>query len=223
MTKKKTEQRKHKGIHLLAGAALFAFIVSFAVVFSLFFKPLYHADVKAQGIPAAAGMSEEEVYENYDALIAYNFAFGPGELEFPTLPMSESGRVHFAEVKNIFVFFQILLAASAAALAALAATVRRKLRPAFLVGGGAAAALLPAVLGILAVTSWDSFFTRFHETFFGNDLWMFDYRTDPVILILPDSFFFHCAVLIMAVMLLLGLISAAAGLLGIRRSRGKAK
>lgn len=53
-------------------------------------------------------MSEEEIRENYDALIDYNSVFFRESLEFPSFPMSDSGRIHFEEVKNIFVLFQYM-------------------------------------------------------------------------------------------------------------------
>ena len=41
---------------------------------------------------------------------------------------------------------------------------------------------------------------------FRNDFWIFDWRTDPVILILPDTFFLHCAVLIFALVFLFSIV-----------------
>ena len=55
---------------------------------------------------------------------------------------------------------------------------------------------LPMILGILVALFWDKVFVIFHELFFNNDYWIFDYRTDPIILLLPDEFFMHCALLI---------------------------
>ena len=45
----------------------------------------------------------------------------------------------------------------------------------------------------------------FHRIFFRNDYWLFDSRTDPVILILPDAYFLHCALLILLLIVLGGL------------------
>ena len=37
----------------------------------------------------------------------------------------------------------------------------------------------------------------FHSLFFpGKTNWPFDWRTDPIILVLPQDFFLHCALLI---------------------------
>lgn len=45
-------------------------------------------------------------------------------------------------------------------------------------------------------------FTMFHEIMFRNDYWIFDEATDPVIMILPDAFFLHCAVMIILLILI---------------------
>ncbi|MHB8131340.1 MAG: lipoprotein intramolecular transacylase Lit, partial [Mobilitalea sp.] len=39
-----------------------------------------------------------------------------------------------------------------------------------------------------------------------NDYWLFDPSTDPVITILPDTFFLHCALLIILIVLVFSII-----------------
>ena len=53
---------------------------------------------------------------------------------------------------------------------------------------------------------FDTTFLIFHRLFFDNDYWLFDPITDPVINILPSAFFLHCAILIIAVILLGSLV-----------------
>ena len=97
---------KKKVIHTLMALVLTLTIISVSVVFTLAFRPLYYADINALNIPERTGYSEEMIRENYDVLIDYNLSFGEEELEFPSLPMSESGRIHFEEVKDIFNLFK---------------------------------------------------------------------------------------------------------------------
>ncbi|MDR3305416.1 MAG: TIGR01906 family membrane protein [Clostridiales Family XIII bacterium] len=202
-------------------AALFLalFILSFSVVFTLFFRPLYAYDIGALDIPARSGLPEAEVRANYDALIDYNSVFARGDLEFPTLPMSESGRIHFGEVKRIFSAFQILLLLSAAGAALLCARQLRRGRAKFLKLGGIAAACIPLLLGaVTAAAGWERAFVLFHKLFFNNNFWLFDSAADPVILILPDAFFLHCLIMILS---LLAGLSAASILAGAALTRKK--
>ena len=53
------------------------------------------------------------------------------------------------------------------------------------------------MIGSFIVLSWDFTFIIMHKLLFRNDLWIFDSYSDPIILILPDTFFMHCGILIM--------------------------
>ena len=57
--------------------------------------------------------------------------------------------------------------------------------------------------------NWDQVFVTFHKLFFSNDYWIFDPRTDPVITILPDEFFLHCAVMILCMVVCGGAVCLA--------------
>ena len=174
-------------------------VLSASVTATLFDRGAYDRLQKKLGLPESAGIGEVELLENYNALIAYNSVFYRGPLSFPSLAMSEAGRIHFEEVKNIFSVFQIALMASAAPAALLGVFLFRKRRFRFLALGGILALAIPAavVLAMLAI-GWDRFFVIFHKVFFNNDFWVFDASTDPVILILPDAFFLDCLVRIVA-------------------------
>ncbi|MDR1027986.1 MAG: TIGR01906 family membrane protein [Clostridiales Family XIII bacterium] len=202
--------------NVAAALLLTLFLFSFAVTFTLNFRPLYYFNIAWLDIPSASGLSPEEIKANYDALISYNSIFARGALEFPTLPMSESGRVHFAEVKDIFVAIQALMVVSLAAGAAACALKLRKKRTAFLRIGAVCPLVLTIAIGALIATNWTSFFVAFHKVFFDNDLWIFDSRTDPVIELLPDAFFLECALMIL---LLIVVGSVIFGVIGYRLGR----
>lgn len=94
---------------IFTAIALTLCILSVAVIFTLNFRPLYYMDIHHFNLPEKTGYPEEEIRENYDSLIDYNSVFYQEALEFPTLTMSEEGRIHFVEVKRIFVFIQAVL------------------------------------------------------------------------------------------------------------------
>lgn len=54
--------------------------------------------------------------------------------------------------------------------------------------------LLFGVLGISISMNFSRCFTIFHEIFFDNDLWLFDARTDYMIRMLPEGFFFDMVI-----------------------------
>ena len=189
-------------LHIFLSLALVLFIISAAVVVTLNFKTLYYFDIDFLNIPAYSGYSRETIIENYDALIRYNSLFGPKTLEFPSLAMSESGRIHFEEVKVVFNFFEITAMVSGilSALGIVYCSKKRNIN--YLLLAGILTVGIPAVLAAFIAMNWDKVFILFHKLVFNNDYWIFDPVTDPVIMILPDTFFLHCAAMILALVVL---------------------
>ena len=197
--------------NLIFSIFLMLWIISLAVVLTLNFRPLYYFDVDYLGICASSGLDEEVIRRNYDVLIDYNGIFSQEELEFPDLSMSESGRIHFQEVKHIFVGLQWLLIADSAVCAVLLIRHIRRKSYAFLKLTGIITVVIPAVLGALIALNWNWVFVTFHHIAFDNDYWIFDEVTDPVITMLPDTFFMHCALMILALVMLGAAACLAAG------------
>lgn len=53
----------------------------------------------------------------------------------------------------------------------------------------------------MTAVNWEAVFIMFHKIMFRNDYWLFDEALDPVITILPDTFFLQCAVMIILLIL----------------------
>jgi integral membrane protein (TIGR01906 family) len=176
--------------------------ISLSVVFTINFRPLYYADVKMLNIEQASGYGKEEILENYNALIDYSSPFFQGDLKFPTLPASEAGLIHFAEVKKIFTFFYILGAVTLIAGIGIIIYKHRKRDISYLLVSSITAIVLPLIIASFLFIDFDTTFLVFHKLFFHNDSWLFDPETDPVINILPDTFFLHCALLIILLVLI---------------------
>lgn len=173
------------------------FIISAAVMLTLVFKPLYYYDVQKLQLARETGYSEEEILKNYDALIQYNVSPFEKELQLPTLEMSEEGRIHFEEVKVIFQLFLKLFLITALLAAVITAVKKKNGQYAYLKLAGILTLLVPTICGIFVAVNWERAFVLFHEIAFANDYWLFDPVTDPIILLLPDAFFMHCAVMIL--------------------------
>lgn len=183
--------------NILLALACMIFIITFSVVLVLNFRPLYYSEIDRLQITESSGLPKEKIKQNYDVLISYNSMFNYDDLEFPDLPMSESGKIHFEEVKDIFVivqylcilsFFMVVLGVSWKCY--LKEYRYLKLTAIFTVA-------IPLLLGILIALNWENFFVTFHKIFFRNDYWVFDSVKDPVITLLPDAFFMHCAIAIL--------------------------
>jgi len=191
---------------ILLAIILSLFIISFAVVFTVFFKQLYYFDIDYLDLVQKTGMSKETIQTNYDVLIQYQSLFFKGALELPDFVMSETGRIHFEEVKVIFELIQITCLFTGA-VSAIMIYFRWKekdcrflrLTVIFTIG-------LPTILGFLAALDFNKAFIIFHKIAFRNDYWIFDDRTDPIIRILPEAFFMHCFMLIITMILIISMI-----------------
>ena len=212
-------KKNNKILPVLAGVLLFLFIVSTGVVTALNARFLYYHDIKALKLSEQSGLSEEVIRQNYDVLIDYNQIWNTSELNFPDFVMSEGGRIHFREVKLIFVLFQLLLILSALTLLALRLKFRQLAEGKYARLCGYICFSIAGLLGILALIGFDKLFVVFHKVFFRNDYWIFDAASDPVISILPEAFFLHEALLILGIVMLGGL---AAWILG-RRAKKRYK
>ncbi|MDO4321120.1 MAG: TIGR01906 family membrane protein [Lachnospiraceae bacterium] len=196
--------------NLLTALVGFLFIFSLSVVLVLNLRTIYYFDIRYQQLEYTTGLSEEIIRENYDTLIDYNLLTKHvKKLEFPNFPMSEHGRIHFAEVKRIFIMIQWLCIVSGLVLMIALFKKLRRRDYGSLKLMSILTFLVPVVLGVLAALNWNAFFIKFHGLFFKNNYWIFNPATDPVINILPDAFFFHCAVVIL-LFLLLGCILTGA-------------
>ena len=84
--------------------------------------------------------------------------------------------------------------------------------------GGWLTLVLVMAVGLLAITGFDALFLRFHQLVFTNDLWQLDPRTDYLIIIFPQGFWFDATlrVAMTAVASALVLVGVSAVFLGFR-------
>lgn len=192
---------KNRKSGIFLALLLTVFIISLAVVITVFFKPLYYFDIDYLHISETTGLSVDVIRHNYDVLIQYQSLFYQGTLNLPDFVMSNSGRIHFEEVKRIFEIIQITCFVSG--LWSLIMVYRRlkqkeyrflRLTSLFAIG-------IPTVIGFLAAIDFNKAFVIFHQIVFRNDYWIFNEATDPVITILPEAFFMHCFMMIVGIVM----------------------
>lgn len=190
-------------LSVLLAAALAVFFLSAAIAFPILCRPFYYVQIDALDLPAQTGWDETTIRTAYDEVmdyLVYGADFGMG-----TLRWSADGQAHFADCRVLFRLDFVLLGISAVVLAALAVLYRcRKITfrrlcgrsPAFWAAAGLTAVFLFAA--VWAVIDFNSLFTAFHHVFFpGKTNWVFDWRTDEIILILPEAFWARTGVLVL--------------------------
>ena len=119
-----------------------------------------------------------------------------GSLELAYFASSAGGRQHFAEVRTLIIGL-VLLALL------LNVLIWRWARQGQFNSWSYWQALKQgqwglALLALGMLLFFDQAFVAFHRLFFANELWLFDPRLDPVIWILPQSYFLGLTALILA-------------------------
>jgi integral membrane protein (TIGR01906 family) len=123
-----------------------------------------------------------------------------GDLRFPdgTAMYNDSELSHMHDVKNVIqATFLIGVIGGVAAIAVIYVLWRqsrydlvRALRDGSLLTIG-----IIVTIVVVAITSWDIFFTQFHNVFFAEGTWVFLY-SDTLIRLFPEQFWFDAALLI---------------------------
>lgn len=209
---------------LYVSAALL--IISGSIALPIYVRPFYYIQIEPLGIPAVTGYDKQTMMDAYNEVLDYltlpNREFGTG-----VFPHTAEGAAHFADCKSLFDLNAAVLLASLSAVVVLA-LLRRRGRfslhyprgrhPATLCGGGILQTF--AAVGGLAALNFDRAFAVFHAVFFpGKDNWLFNVRTDAIILAMPQEFFRNCAVLILCSVVLWSLALLAFGLYRQKRNR----
>lgn len=188
--------------HFVTGIFALLFLVALGLFFVLLFRPLYYFDISYLNIVENSGYDRSEILLNYNALVHWCMPWVTTEFALPTFPSSQNAIIHFEEVKKVFnaVFFAGLF--SVVPLFVLSYRAKKNKNSIRFIVAGCITLAIPALLGIYLALDFNRAFVLFHEIVFRNELWIFDYKTDPIINILPEAYFMHCAVVILLIVAL---------------------
>lgn len=190
---------------LSKAAFISSFIFSFLILsiyVTLLFKPLYYMDIGILNIEQSSGLNKSELKSNYSYVITYLTQNTNEEFNLPTLPSSIHGKIHFREVKVIFDKLKVMLLFSTL-ISVIGIMINKKRKTAkYLLTSSIFLIIIPVLLLIPFLVNFDKSFTTFHHIFFNNNYWLFDIKLDPIITILPQSFFFHSAILMISLIIM---------------------
>ena len=208
-----------KPLSVLLSVLTAVLMVAGSVAVPLLCRPFYYAHIHSMGMVNYTGLHESQIRQAYDHMMDYCLGLRP-DFSAGDLIWSEEGASHFADVRSLFLLDLWVLGISLVLLAALFVWCRKKQvrpycfhnrGPGFWAAVGLALTFL--AVGGLAALDFDRAFVVFHSIFFpGKTNWLFDWRVDPIILLLPQDFFRNCALLIFFLLILWSMILIAADL-----------
>ncbi|MGT2768737.1 TIGR01906 family membrane protein [Streptococcus ictaluri] len=139
-------------------------------------------------------MTPKSIWFNFNTLMVYLTNPSVSKLHLASFSSSFEGLSHFKDVKWLFRFCQLVFLSLSVPSVRFLRRQRGQadsftLRSFFL-----KAALLPILIAFMALfIGFDQFFILFHHILFaGKTNWTFDPLRDPVIWILPETFFMYC-------------------------------
>lgn len=178
-------------MHWLFIVILILFMISFSIFLTVNSVWLFRFILHYRHIPEALGLSTRKIIKNYHQLLA--FLQVPWiSLNMPDFPTSFSGLHHFEDVKKLILLNNFVLLVTVSPSVYYIKRLFKLSRLWLLDLPFRIAAVVPIVVAAIMSVNFNAFFIKFHEVFFRNQDWLFDPQKDPIILVLPESFFYLC-------------------------------
>ncbi|MDT2675070.1 TIGR01906 family membrane protein [Enterococcus dongliensis] len=186
---------KRSWLERLGLICLLLTLLTLAITLTINARWLYQFDVERLRLLDETFLSKKELLDNFDQLMSYLNLPWVEKLHMSDFPVSTSGAQHFYEVKRLFLLNYGLLAVTILPSIFYLRHLIRQKRLWTLVQPFQIAVAVPVVVAFLMAVNFDQFFVLFHGVLFNNDAWIFNPVTDPIITVLPETFFFHCFIL----------------------------
>lgn len=167
-------------------------ILSFSIAFTINFRLLYIIDIDLLKIPDEVSMNKTVILSNFDQLMAYLNNPFISKLTLTDFSVSQSGAFHFYEVKRLFMLCYTVLIITVVPSISFVFYLVKNHRLWRLINVCKYGMILPVFLLFFMFIGFDQFFVLFHGILFNNDAWLFNPVTDPIINVLPETFFMHC-------------------------------
>ena len=174
------------------------FLLSLSILLTIYLAWfIYSQEISWLNLINRVHLQPQTIQNNFNVLMDYLTNPLNQALEMPDFPSSASGIHHFAVVKGLFHLSQGVALVTLPIFYLFWKQVIQKGFLSLYRRGLLIMLSLPLVLVLVGVfIGFEQFFTLFHQILFvGDDTWLFDPAKDPVILILPEDFFFHAFLL----------------------------
>lgn len=181
-------------------------IISIAVLSVLNTTVVYRYAIYTYELEKYTLLPKDILMDNYKRVISYVQNPFNKELVLNSIPMSNFGKIHFFEVKRIFIALYIMSIIFIIVMIFKIVTNKNKGLGKKLIedlnNSVNIMALIFVSVSIMAMIDFDKAFYYFHKMFFRNDYWIFDSTTDPIINALPEEFFAIELLLIISLLLI---------------------
>jgi integral membrane protein (TIGR01906 family) len=186
-------------------------LVILAVAILPFVNPVWVSFEQGRARAAAwTGYSPAQLQQATNAILS-DLVVGPPNFDVAVAGqpvLNDRERAHMADVRRVLVGLALLAGVSLVVLVVAHRLARgsgafwRPVR-----AGAAVLAVGVLVVGVVGMVAFDAAFEVFHQLFFAGGTYTFDARTDRLVQLFPDQFWFETALALGALMLLLCLVT----------------
>ena len=218
----------------VCGAFVVLGVILNCVNFFCFQKSFYQREYQKLDTAEQIGMSGADLQAATDALLDYlrgrrenlhvQATIGGQQREV----FNQREILHMADVRTLYLWAMrignglLILAAAFYLWAWIGGRDKAAVLGGYLQGNYILLGLI-AALGIYAALDFNSFWTGFHKIFFTNDLWLLDPRTDILIQMVPEQFFFDLVMRIVVSAAVIIAVLMVAAHLAKRRQKTESK
>ena len=174
------------------------FFLSLSILLTIYLAWIFYPlEIEWLNLADRVYLKSETIQYNFHILMNYLTNPFSQVLQMPDFRSSAAGLHHFAVVKNLFHLVQLVTLVTLPIFYFFVKNIVKKGFLALYRKSILTLLILPLVIGLVGVLiGFEQFFTLFHQILFvGDDTWLFDPAKDPVILILPETFFLHAFLL----------------------------
>lgn len=170
---------------------------------------IYKLSIPMLKIMDKVTIPREKVIEDYTRVINYIRNPFIEKLNLENFKMSGEGEIHFYEVKEIIVSLEIIFIMLIVIGIIIFLLNKRKVIKfpieSFKYTFNFTLIAFTSLL-IAFYVDFNYIFNKFHGIFFNNNYWIFDPKKDPIINVLPESYFMLCAVVVILFTIIITLI-----------------
>lgn len=186
-------------------------VIGIAVLITLNTTITYKFIIERYDLVRFTGVSSEMLMVNYETIIYYLQNPFIKELSLQSFKMSSFGKIHFEEVKNIFIALYVIVVGFLSIISLEIIKNKNnnlKKRISNTLNNISNILIITFIsITIMSFVDFSRLFVVFHKIFFRNDYWIFDASTDPVINALPEELFMIELFIVLALLVVFTLIS----------------
>ncbi|MBG9982214.1 TIGR01906 family membrane protein [Aerococcaceae bacterium DSM 111020] len=174
------------GCFLALLVGLFSISITITTLASI---PVYYLYSQLFNLGESVGLTHQQLQVSYQSIVQYLLHPFTEILTIPYFSSSAQGLQHFQDVKLLIQLNALISVLACVGLPWIVRQLKVAREYLFVQAGFYFLYSVPLLFLFMIFVNFERIFILFHEIVFTNDYWLFDPIYDPIITVLPESFF----------------------------------